>query len=318
MPRVSVITPCFNAERFLARTIDSVRAQTFGDFEHVIVDDGSADRSADLANSCAIGDGRISVIRQSNQGCAQSRNFGFRAANRSSDYLLFLDADDLLEPEMLETLVAYLDAHAEVGMAYGGFRLIDEHDALLPLEPLDAGWRPRYVPAAMGLGVRELSADEPETPFLSLFAIPAIIPSVCLFRRSVYSQTPGWDEELGVIYEDVGLYLHCALRSKVHYVPRKLVRYRKHAQQSSSSAEKFHNHERRLYAKWRDVPGLSDAQRKVVLNAWRFREGPLTLHRGFREGSLWLRKGKVSRAARFYAGAMRSYAASMLPGHTVG
>src|SRR4051794_35403640 len=128
MSAVSVLVPCFNSERFIGRTLASLRAQTFEDWECVVVDDGSTDGSADAARSLAASDMRIRVVEQANGGVSQARNSAFAASSDASRYLMFLDSDDCLEPEMLDTLVTYLDQHDGVCLAYCAFTCIGEAD----------------------------------------------------------------------------------------------------------------------------------------------------------------------------------------------
>src|ERR1051326_6231365 len=191
MPTVSVITPCFNAAPFIAETIESVRRQTRDDWEHIVVDDGSTDGSAALVEAIAAEEPRLRLIRQTNRGCASTRNAGVREVSTGSKYLLFFDADDLLEPRMLETMVAYLDSHPSVGLAYCHFRLIDKFGKEMELSLEQAGWRPRYV--ASKFGIKTIPDNVPDTPFETLFAMTSIIPSVCVFRRDVFERTSGWD-----------------------------------------------------------------------------------------------------------------------------
>ncbi|MGC4084560.1 MAG: glycosyltransferase [Vicinamibacterales bacterium] len=97
---VSIITPCYNAERFLAQTLQSARAQTVAPLEIIVIDDGSTDDSAAIA--AAAGD-PVRVLRQTNHGESVARNRG--VAEARGTHLLFLDADDLLAPRAVETLL---------------------------------------------------------------------------------------------------------------------------------------------------------------------------------------------------------------------
>lgn len=117
-PRVSVVIPCYRQAHFLPEAVASVVAQTFTDWEVIIVDDGSPDDTAAVAQHliAAYPDRCIRLIRQENRGLAEARNAGIRAAR--APYILPLDADDMLEPEMLAQTVAALDAHPEVGFVY--------------------------------------------------------------------------------------------------------------------------------------------------------------------------------------------------------
>jgi len=115
--RVSIIVPAYNYARFLPHALDSVLAQTFGDWECIIVDDGSTDDTAAVVAKYADRDARFRYVRQENRGPAAARNHGMTLA--AGDYLQFLDADDRLEPHKLALHVRYLDEHPECDIVYG-------------------------------------------------------------------------------------------------------------------------------------------------------------------------------------------------------
>ena len=119
--RASVVIPCYNSLDFLPATVDSVLAQTFGDFELVLVDDGGTD---DLAGWAAtVDDPRVRVVRQDNAGVSAARNLGIDSAR--GELVVFLDSDDLWVPDALERLVACFDREPSLGLAYGGWDVID-------------------------------------------------------------------------------------------------------------------------------------------------------------------------------------------------
>ena len=108
-PKVSVIMPVYNVDRYLTRAIESLQAQTFSDYELLLVDDGSTDRSGRIADRAAERDIRIDVIHQENAGAAAARNTALdRARGR---YVYFMDADDWAEPDMLADMVAHMEQH---------------------------------------------------------------------------------------------------------------------------------------------------------------------------------------------------------------
>src|SRR4051794_12443772 len=105
MPAVSVIMPAFNAGPYLSSAVDSVCAQTYEDWELLIVDDGSTDDTARIADSYALRDSRVRVVHQPNGGISSARNRALAAADPGSVFLAFLDSDDVWYPGALATLV---------------------------------------------------------------------------------------------------------------------------------------------------------------------------------------------------------------------
>ena len=109
--RVSVIMPVYNGERFIAEAVGSVLANSFTDFELVVLDDGSTDGSADAAARAARGDGRVQIVRCAHAGIGATRNAGLELAR--GEFIANLDSDDAMFPNRLAKQVAYLDRHAE-------------------------------------------------------------------------------------------------------------------------------------------------------------------------------------------------------------
>lgn len=124
-PMVSVVMPCHNGERFVRQAIESVRAQTFPDWELLVIDNNSIDRSLELLEDMARSDPRIVVLQCTEPGAANARNAGIlRARGR---YIAFLDCDDYWLPEKLQYQVsAMLDARA--GMCWSAYRVVDGSD----------------------------------------------------------------------------------------------------------------------------------------------------------------------------------------------
>lgn len=100
--KISVIIPVYNSEKYLPQCMDSVLAQTYGDMEIILVDDGSTDGSPAVCDGYAAKDSRVQVIHQQNGGAGAARNAGLDAA--TGDYIGFIDSDDYIEPDMYEKL----------------------------------------------------------------------------------------------------------------------------------------------------------------------------------------------------------------------
>jgi glycosyltransferase involved in cell wall biosynthesis len=117
---VSVIITCYNQAHFLDEAIDSVLAQTYRNFEIIVIDDGSTDETPEIANRYT----QVHYIKQTNQGLAAARNTGIRASQ--SRYLVFLDADDRLLPDALGAGLRCIEKHPDCAFVSGGHRRIDE------------------------------------------------------------------------------------------------------------------------------------------------------------------------------------------------
>ena len=122
---VSVITPAFNAEKYIKETIASVLNQTHTNFELIIVDDGSTDKTSELVEIMIKNDTRIKLVKQKNLGVSMARNTGFSISNGS--YIVYLDADDIWMPDFIElTLLKFLSDES-LGIVHSDYQMIDEN-----------------------------------------------------------------------------------------------------------------------------------------------------------------------------------------------
>ncbi|MBE6766135.1 MAG: glycosyltransferase [Ruminococcaceae bacterium] len=123
-PKVSVIVPVYNVEKYIAKCLDSILNQTFEDYEVIAVDDGGNDKSADICEEYASRyPQKVRVIHQENAGLGGARNTGIEVAN--GEYLIFIDSDDYIAEDMLETLVGLCNEHG-ADIAVCGIRYITE------------------------------------------------------------------------------------------------------------------------------------------------------------------------------------------------
>ena len=102
MPKISVIVPVYNVEQYLHECIESIVRQSYGDFELILVDDGSSDASGSICDKAAGNDERITVIHKPNEGVSIARNVGIESAR--SEWITFVDSDDIIEEDYLENL----------------------------------------------------------------------------------------------------------------------------------------------------------------------------------------------------------------------
>ena len=128
-PLLSIIVPVYDVERYLPKCIDSILAQTFTDFELILVEDGSPDNCPALCDAAAARDARIRVIHQKNGGLSAARNAGLDTAR--GEWVAFVDSDDTITPDFCEKLYAAVqDTGAQ--MVVCNYRQVDE--ALQPIE----------------------------------------------------------------------------------------------------------------------------------------------------------------------------------------
>jgi glycosyltransferase involved in cell wall biosynthesis len=188
MPTVSVIMPAFNAERYLHTAVESVLRQSFGDLELLIVDDGSSDRTVEIAGGYAARDARVRVLRQVNAGPGPARNTGFATA--AGRLFAFLDSDDEWDPTFLEEQIAILDSRPDVDVLVANARNRGGLADGKPSRPLRGEGRP--------ITLAEILADE-----TCLFIM-------VVFRREVVAAVGGFDPDL-LTNEEYEMWIRAAL-----------------------------------------------------------------------------------------------------------
>jgi len=203
-PRVTVILPTYNRERYLAGAVGSVLGQTFGDFELLIVDDGSTDTTAALIG--AVDDDRVRYFVTSHCGVSAAVNVGLRHAR--GEYIARLDSDDLFVPEALATLVAALAANPEIGVVWARGQLMNRDGCD---KPRSRGW-PEHFPGDL---LRSLVYEDCTTS-------PAM-----LIRRACFERVGPYDETLASS-EDWDMSLRLARHFRFQFVDQVVVRIREH------------------------------------------------------------------------------------------
>jgi glycosyltransferase involved in cell wall biosynthesis len=133
-PRISVLMPVYNAERFLRQAVDSILEQTYADFELIAIDDGSKDASGTILDEYAAQDPRVRVFHQENQGLVTTLNRAIELSH--GEYLARQDGDDVSFPLRFEQQAAVLDSQPDVVLVSGGFEVFDEEDEFLYREVL--------------------------------------------------------------------------------------------------------------------------------------------------------------------------------------
>lgn len=209
-PRVTVLIPAFNAERFVGAAIESVLAQTFKDFELLVIDDGSTDSTA--TRICTFGrDARLRVVSHcKNLGRPATRNHGIDLAR--GEYIAFLDADDVCAPERLERQVAHLDSHRHVTGVGSWMSSIDDHGCPLTDQT--------YA----------LPRDADNIACRMLFEC-SLAQSAITIRRSAFTAYR-YDESFWIA-QDYELWARMIVTCRFTNLPEPLTCYRRHAAQVS-------------------------------------------------------------------------------------
>lgn len=114
VPKISVIVPVYNVEKYLCKCIDSILCQTFADFEVLLIDDGSSDRSGIICNEYSLKDSRVRVFHQENKGVCAARNLGLEM--KIAPWFTFIDSDDYVSPNYLSNLISMATNGSEIDL----------------------------------------------------------------------------------------------------------------------------------------------------------------------------------------------------------
>jgi hypothetical protein len=300
------VTPVWNKAGYIGKMIASVRAQTFTDWELIIMDDGSSDGSLLEVERAAGGDKRIRWYSQANAGVCAARNNGYAQATPGTEYVQFPDSDDMLEPTMFEQLVSALDANDKAVMAYAKYQAVGPDDA-----PIHFPYDRRKVP--FGPGVRLQQDAEPITQLESVVTWAPLTEPVCMMRRTVYDASLQWDIHLGQHGEGVLLFTDMALRGQLVFINKPLYLYRQYGVQSTSDAPKLARQERKTTLQLLAWPG-DNAARTRVRRALVFAEGPARGIRGIERGWELIRLGRITEGLGIAAaGVARWWMAILFP-----
>jgi len=200
--KLSVVLPVYNAEKFVAKAIQSVLDQTYKDFELIIINDGSKDSSLEIIQSFK--DPRIRVIDQENQGLAKTLNIGLGLAK--GDYIARMDADDICLKHRFQEQITYLKKHPDIGLLGTAVEIIDENDKHLS-----------YHAPYIGHDKLVQFMNEKGNPFKH--------PTV-MFKREIALRCGGFNEQIGKYFEDYFLWNLIAEKAKVENLPKVLLKYR--------------------------------------------------------------------------------------------
>ena len=236
-PLVSVVMPVYNGEKFLSEAIESVLAQTFADFEFIIVDDGSSDRSAQIVRSYAKSETRIRFIQQErNLGHADARNRGHELA--TGEYIAVMDCDDICLPRRLETQIDFLRRNPAIGALGAGAQAVAEDRR--PLFKFDL-------------------PEEHALIALNLFVGSFLIHPTVMMRRETLESVGGYESSRRTAV-DTELWSRLIWRTRFANLPEQLLLYRWHEGQNhrmratAMRGQAWQPRERLLKRLWGEAP----------------------------------------------------------------
>ena len=209
MPQVSVITAAYNHVHFIRQSIESVQNQTFRDFEHIVIDDGSSDGTADVLKSFG---NRITYIRQDNRGTHATLNRAIRES--SGAFIALLDSDDAWLPDKLERQMKIFEQFPETGLVYSQAYRID--------------YQGNFKDTGEPFG-KPTIADR--ATFEGLWRDNPIPTPTAIFRRACVEQVGGFNESLKAL-SDWELWIRISAKWPVVFIPEPLALYRVHATNS--------------------------------------------------------------------------------------
>ncbi|WP_246525078.1 glycosyltransferase family 2 protein [Sphingobium phenoxybenzoativorans] len=264
IPKVSAIIIVLNGERFIREAIESVLAQTYDDWELLVVDDGSTDGTRDIVDAYCSGDARITLLRHAdggNHGMSATRNLGIAKAR--GDLIAFLDADDFWLPRKLQDQVAILEAEPETAMVYGRTKI------WFSWNENSTGKDYFY-----DLGIIADQSYPPARPFLYLIDNRFQTPTTCnaMIRRDALIGVGGFDDRFRGMFEDQLVFAKLMALHTIHVSGSHWADYRQHEGSATVLEHDFcANHSahlrylRALDVYLRDYFPVTDIRRRRIL-----------------------------------------------------
>lgn len=249
---VSVIIPVYNAEKYLAETLESVTSQKYTNWECVLVDDGSTDASMKIINQYTAKDDRIKNCRQKNFGASSARNRGFELS--SGEYIHFLDADDVILPDYLEIMVAQSEMAEESTILYSNM-LLGDHNNIRKTTKFG-------FPVSLGY---DLTFDD---IYRNYGKDIAFIPSCLLFPRKTINNIR-WNEELGPS-EDWDYFLEVLNKDYIfRFISEPLIIYRNTPDSFSTKYERLHETNYKVLSYWIKRPNYLHFTKRCAYSYYR-------------------------------------------------
>lgn len=286
-PRVSVIVPVYNRRDYVRLTLESIRAQTFTDYEVIVVDDGSTDGSVDVAQEFAAADPRFRSVTQENAGCATARNHGLTLSSPESEFIIFLDSDDLWTPDALESLVYAAEKSPNAALVYSPIEnivFIDDAGNVQERDPVR--FQPYSEIFSQLFGRRVTREDCDSAPLLYMATCCFILtPGSALIRKAALNGMQ-FDTSISII-EDWEFWVRFSEGRQFQHLTNPIYHYRMHDGSISKNYARKAMYLKMAYHKLGCSEALSPENRKLARQA--FKKHPhyqILLVRGWRRQEL--------------------------------
>lgn len=209
-PRISIVIPCYNAEKYIRETLDCLQKQTIEDWECVIVNDGSTDNSLEILKEYSAKDSRYRYIDKENGGPSLARNAAIAAS--CGKYILPLDADDLIAPSYAKKAIDYLEEHPNTKLVYCEAEFFGDKDGKWNLKDY------KYC----------------DLPWGNCIFCSAV------YRRADYDKTNGYNSNMRMVEEDWDFWLSLlSEKDEVYRIPETLFYYRQHGVSRTTLEDKI-------------------------------------------------------------------------------
>ncbi len=229
METISIVVPVYRAEQYLARCIDSVIGQTYENFELILVDDGSPDKSGEICDNYAQKDPRIKVIHKKNEGVSLARNTGIKEA--TGKYLMFIDSDDYIQETMLEEMAPYMEQGYD--LVFSATEMYTK-DGVVTYEISEKDYSPKEL-------VEEYCS-------LKIKTINFSVPWNKLFRRDIIEKNNlVFNQELNICEDTLFNFIYLTYCNKVKALPKAYYKYMRDNEESLATKYREYMFRNRSY-----------------------------------------------------------------------
>ncbi len=241
MPKVSVVIPVYNSYKYIEETLDSVLSQTYTDFEVIVVDDGSKDKTTSIVKQYQVKHPeKVILIQKENGGPASARNMGIKAAH--GEFIAFNDSDDLWLPLKLEKQMEHFNSGPQIGLVYSKYTSFkDDKELRTKPEKGHSGWI-----------------------FAKLLSKSIVQASTMIVRRKCLDAVGTFDESFSLA-DEYDMSLRIAKKFQCHFIDQSLTRYRVHDTNASKNNLLFDKENLKIYKKiYHNDTDLSNNEKKLL------------------------------------------------------